>query len=59
MLTLGIAWPWVIVRSLHFTLRYTALDGALDLAAVQQDARGASATGEGLSSFLDADFGFH
>ena len=59
VLTLGVAWPWVIVRSLHFTLRYTALDGALDLAAVQQDTRGASATGEGLSSFLDADFGFH
>lgn len=55
--TLGIAWPWVTVRSLRFTYRYTVLDGPLDLAAVQQDARAASLTGEGLSSFLDADFG--
>ena len=58
VVTLGLAWSWVTVRSLRFTFRYTALDGPLDLAGVQQDARGASVTGEGLSGFLDADFGF-
>jgi uncharacterized membrane protein YjgN (DUF898 family) len=57
VVTLGLAWPWATVRSLRFTFRYTLLEGPLDLAAIQQDARAASLTGEGLSSFLDADFG--
>jgi uncharacterized membrane protein YjgN (DUF898 family) len=55
--TLGIAMPWVTVRSLRFSFRYLSLEGAPDFSAVKQDARAASASGEGLSGLLDADFG--
>ena len=57
VLTLGLAWPWTVVRGLRFTFRYLRLDGPLDVADVHQDARAASATGEGLAGLLDADFG--
>jgi uncharacterized membrane protein YjgN (DUF898 family) len=55
--SLGLLWPWTVVRSLTFTLRYLTLLGPLELADVHQDARAASATGEGLAGLLDADFG--
>jgi uncharacterized membrane protein YjgN (DUF898 family) len=57
LLTLGLAWPWTVVRGLRFTFRYTTLQGPLDVADIRQDARAASATGEGLAGLLDADFG--
>jgi uncharacterized membrane protein YjgN (DUF898 family) len=57
VLTLGLAWPWTVVRSQHFYFRYVTLEGPLDVSDVQQDARPASATGEGLAGLLDADFG--
>jgi uncharacterized membrane protein YjgN (DUF898 family) len=57
VLTLGLAWPWTVVRGLRFTFANVWLDGPLDVADVQQDARAASATGEGLAGLLDADFG--
>jgi uncharacterized membrane protein YjgN (DUF898 family) len=57
VLTLGLAWPWTVVRSLRFELRYLVLEGPLDLTDVHQDARAASAMGEGLAGLLDADFG--
>jgi uncharacterized membrane protein YjgN (DUF898 family) len=56
VLTLGLAWPWVRVRNVRFALRYLALEGPLDLERVQQEARAASATGEGLAGFLDTSF---
>jgi uncharacterized membrane protein YjgN (DUF898 family) len=55
--TVGLAWPWTVVRGLRFTLRYTTLQGPLDVADVRQDPRAATATGEGLAGLLDADFG--
>jgi uncharacterized membrane protein YjgN (DUF898 family) len=54
--TLGLAWPWVTVRSARFAFRYLTLAGPLDLEAIQQEARDATATGEGLSGFLDVGF---
>jgi uncharacterized membrane protein YjgN (DUF898 family) len=57
VLTLGLAWPWTVVRGMRFTFRYLVLYGPLDVADVHQDARAASATGEGLAGLLDADFG--
>jgi len=57
IVTLGIAVPWTTVRSLRFMFRYLSLEGAPDFGAVHQDARAASASGEGLSGLLDADFG--
>ena len=57
VLTLGLAWPWTIVRGVRFYVRYLTLEGPLDVSDVHQDARAASATGEGLAGLLDADFG--
>lgn len=56
--TLGLGWPWVIVRNAKFTFRYLTLEGSLDLTEIKQEAQYASATGEGLASFLDLDTGF-
>lgn len=57
IVTLGLAWPWVKCRNVRFAFRYLTLDGPLDMAGIQQEAQVAvSATGEGLSSFLDMDF---
>jgi uncharacterized membrane protein YjgN (DUF898 family) len=55
--TLGLAWPWTVVRGVRFYYRYMTLEGILDVSDVHQDARAASATGEGLAGLLDADFG--
>lgn len=57
VLTLGLAWPWTVVRGIRFYFRYVTLEGPLDVGDVRQDARAASATGEGLAGLLDADFG--
>jgi uncharacterized membrane protein YjgN (DUF898 family) len=57
VLTLGLAWPWTVARVVRFYFRYLTLEGPLDVSNVYQDARAASATGEGLAGLLDADFG--
>ncbi len=56
LLTLGLAWPWVRVRSIRFAFRYLALEGPVDFERIQQQAQLASATGEGLAGFLDTGF---
>ena len=57
VLTLGLAWPWTVVRGVRFYYRLVTMEGPLDLAGVRQEARAASATGEGLAGLLDVDFG--
>jgi uncharacterized membrane protein YjgN (DUF898 family) len=57
VLTLGLAWPWTVARGVRFYCRYLTLEGPLDVGDIRQDARAASATGEGLAGLLDADFG--
>ena len=52
-LTYGLAWPWTKVRKIRFIFENRALDGPLDLEAIQQEAQAASATGEGLADMLD------
>jgi uncharacterized membrane protein YjgN (DUF898 family) len=51
--TLGLGWPWAQARSARFLARNLSLVGTLDLEGIEQDARAASATGEGLAGFLD------
>jgi uncharacterized membrane protein YjgN (DUF898 family) len=51
--TCGLAWSWVKVRNIRFTCHYLTLVGAVDFASIRQEAQDASATGEGLMSFLD------
>lgn len=57
--TLGLAWPWVAVRNVRFILDRLTLKGQLDPDSIVQDAKGATATGEGVSDLLDTgmDFG--
>jgi uncharacterized membrane protein YjgN (DUF898 family) len=56
IITLGLGWPWTVTRKAQYACRYLILEGPLDLAEIHQDARSATATGEALSGFLDADF---
>ncbi|HEY1374678.1 MAG TPA: YjgN family protein [Candidatus Binatia bacterium] len=56
--TLGFAIPWTTVRTFRYWYDHIELEGALDLAAIAQEAQSASATAEGLAGFLDLDFGF-
>jgi uncharacterized membrane protein YjgN (DUF898 family) len=57
--TCGLAWSWVKVRNIRFTCHHLTLVGAVDFASIRQEAQDASATGEGLMSFLDfLDAGF-
>ncbi|MBI2081713.1 MAG: DUF898 family protein [candidate division NC10 bacterium] len=58
LFTLGLGWPWVVVRNARFACKYLTLEGALDLAGIEQDAQVASTIGEGLAGFLDVDFAF-
>ena len=52
-LTYGLAWPWTKVRKLRFIFENRALEGPLDLDAIQQEVQAASATGESLADALD------
>ena len=58
IVTVSLGRPWVHVRNARFTCQYLTLEGPLPLAEVRQDTQLASATGEGLASFLDLDTGF-
>jgi hypothetical protein len=56
--TLGLGWAWVVLRNIRVAFAYLTLDGPLDFTAIQQDAQTATATGEGLNSFLDVGTDF-
>ena len=56
VLTFGLAWPWVQVRNLQFLYHYLGLQGPLDLHQIEQEALGASPTGEELAGYFDAGF---
>lgn len=54
-ITLGLASAWVRVRNARFACETLRLTGAVDLDSVLQDARQASATGDGFASVFDTD----
>jgi uncharacterized membrane protein YjgN (DUF898 family) len=56
LISLGLGWPWTVTRKAQYACKYLTLEGSLDLAEIHQDAKQATATGEVLSGFLDADF---
>jgi uncharacterized membrane protein YjgN (DUF898 family) len=58
ILTLGLAWPWVLVRRARFEFAYLTVEGPLDLTGIVQEPQLATATGDALSSLLGADVGF-
>jgi uncharacterized membrane protein YjgN (DUF898 family) len=56
--TLGLAWPWLTLRKMRRTFAWLSLDGPVALDGIRQQAQEATATGEGLAGFFDADLGF-
>ncbi|HEX4836207.1 MAG TPA: YjgN family protein [bacterium] len=54
--TVGLALPWVLIRTLRFHFANVSLEGPVDLAAIQQDAQAASAVGGALGDALDIGF---
>ena len=57
--TLGIGYPWALIRKLRLQCETLSLYGAIDLSTVRQLVAPATATGEALGQVLevDADFG--
>lgn len=55
IMTLGLALPWITVRSRRYDCEHLKLIGTLDLATIYQDAQTATAMGEELSGLLDVD----
>jgi len=55
VVTLGLAFPWVIVRNAKFALANVGLVGSLDLAGILQEAQAAGVAGESLADFLNVD----
>ncbi|HET7380694.1 MAG TPA: DUF898 family protein, partial [Gaiellales bacterium] len=58
IVTLGLAWPWVLVRRARFELANLTVEGPLDVTGIVQEPQIATATGDALSSLLGADVGF-
>jgi uncharacterized membrane protein YjgN (DUF898 family) len=56
LFTLGFAYPWAQVRSIHYMVRNLSLQGKTDLRRIKQKAQTVNATGEELASFFDLDF---
>ncbi len=50
--TLGLGFPWVLVRHARFTFANLFIEGPLNLEAIQQEAQAASAAGESLADIL-------
>jgi uncharacterized membrane protein YjgN (DUF898 family) len=57
VLTLGLGRAWVTIRNARVACRTLHLDGWLDVAQIDQDARLTTATGEGLAGLLDVGGG--
>jgi uncharacterized membrane protein YjgN (DUF898 family) len=53
LVTLGIGTPWALVRATRYMAGSLSLHGAIDWAAIRQQAVAAGATGEELSGLLD------
>ena len=53
VLTLGLAYAWVVVRSARFFSGHIHLEGELELAAIEQTSQQVPGYGEGLAEALD------
>lgn len=56
VVTLGLAFPWIVVRGVRFSLDNVRLEGYLDMQRITQDAQAASATAGTLADVFDIDF---
>lgn len=55
VVSLGLALPWIRVRSVRYNLEHLKLQGSVNLTGVVQDAQNAAPTGEELAGFFDVD----
>ncbi|MEE8273372.1 MAG: DUF898 family protein, partial [Alphaproteobacteria bacterium] len=53
VLTLGLAYPWALIRTARFVCANLETVGEQDFAAIAQSRRAEPATGEGLAAALD------
>lgn len=56
IVTVGLAFPWIVARSVRFNLANVSLQGRLDLQAIIQDAQAAGAAAATLADVFDIDF---
>lgn len=56
IVTLGLAFPWIVARNVRFNLANVSLQGPLDLPSIIQDAQAAGATAASLADIFDIDF---
>ena len=56
LITLGFAWPWVMVRNARFFTNNLSLQGPANFGRVLQETTASSVAGEGLSNLLDTGF---
>jgi uncharacterized membrane protein YjgN (DUF898 family) len=57
LVTLGLAWPWTLMRSARLRLENLFVEGPFDPSLIRQDSQAATATAEGFADFLGVDFG--
>ena len=55
LLTLGLATPWVVVRSMQYDLEHLQLRGAVDIDSALQKVQDVEPAGEGLADLLNVD----
>ncbi len=53
VITLGLAYPWVVVRSTRFICEHLHVEGELDFASIGQSPLDVQKSGEGLAEVLD------
>lgn len=56
LLSFGLAWPWVRIRSHRFALEHLILDGPLCVEDIRQERLDSSATGEEISDLSGIEF---
>lgn len=55
--TLGLAWPWVVMRKWRYRLDNLRLEGPLDVTDIVQQPRAVNAAVDSMAGLIDVDFG--
>jgi uncharacterized membrane protein YjgN (DUF898 family) len=55
LISLGVALPWIKVRTLRYNLEHLMVQGSIDFRTIVQEAGDAPSTGDALAGFFDVD----
>jgi uncharacterized membrane protein YjgN (DUF898 family) len=55
LVSVGLALPWIKVRTVRYNLEHLMLQGSVDLSTIVQEAGDAAPTGDALAGFFDVD----